>query len=433
MCAKSPVDTLIETVVETGLCTRCGTCVGACPAGNLVIDDPAGSCLPSERGRCTSCGLCLSACPGASVDFAPLEKGHFGDAPSGRLLGVVRDAWLAHAAEGGTRRVGSSGGVVTAMLLDLFERGETNGALVFAPHEKEPWRGWGRVASKAADIAEAAQSRYHLSPHNTVLAELGGLQGGYAYVGLPCQIHGLRKLESAGWRPNVRISPVIGIYCGNNLYFDATRAILRKLGIGRTADLAALSYREGAWPGSVTARTVDGRVRSISKLDFNQVIPFYVNRRCLFCVDLTSELADISVGDGWAKEGSDSGWSVVLARTEYGERIFNRAVAEGSIVAERITIGDAERMHSHAFDLKKTGAFLRLGLWSGWGCAVPRYDRSTPRAGLGRRMLEVPVSLQFALASSRVGRALFAALPARPAGRLFRLLRTLWMRATSHR
>jgi len=113
MCAKSPVDTLIETVVETGLCTRCGTCVGACPAGNLVIDDPAGSCLPSERGLCTSCGLCLSACPGASVDFAPLEKSHFGDAPSGRLLGVVRDAWLAHAAEAGTRRVGSSGGVVT--------------------------------------------------------------------------------------------------------------------------------------------------------------------------------------------------------------------------------------------------------------------------------------------------------------------------------
>jgi coenzyme F420 hydrogenase subunit beta len=433
MSAISPVDTLIETVIETGLCTRCGTCVGACPSGNLRIDDPSGSCLPEDHGRCTSCGLCLAACPGASVDFAPLEKSLFGDAVSGRLLGVVRGAWLAHAAEAGTRQAGSSGGVVTAMLLDLLARGETNGALIFGPHEKEPWRGWGRVASKASDIAEAAQSRYHLSPQNTVLAELGALHGNYAYVGLPCQIHGLRKLEAAGWRPSVRISPVIGIYCGNNLYFDATRAILKKLGIGRTADLAALSYREGAWPGSFTARTVDGRVRSISKLDFNQVIPFYVNRRCLFCVDLASELADLSVGDGWAMEGRDGGWSVVLVRTEYGERIFNRAVVEGSIVAERITIGDAERMHSHAFDLKKTGAFLRLGLWRGWGSAVPRYDRSTPRAGLARRMLEVPVSLQFALASSRLGRALFAVLPARPIGRLFRLVRTLWMRWTSRR
>ncbi|MGD1048873.1 MAG: Coenzyme F420 hydrogenase/dehydrogenase, beta subunit C-terminal domain [Candidatus Krumholzibacteriaceae bacterium] len=433
MSVKSPVDTLLETVIETGLCTRCGTCVGACPSGNLVIADPVGACLPSERGRCASCGLCLSACPGASVDFAPLEKSLFGEAPSSRFLGVVRGAWLAHAAEARTRRAGSSGGVVTAMLIDLLARGETNGALVFAPHEKEPWRGWGRVASRAADIAAAAQSRYHLSPHNTVLADLGGLQGDYAYVGLPCQIHGLRKLESAGWHSSARISPVIGIYCGNNLYFDGTRAILRKLGIGRTADLAALSYREGAWPGSLTARTVDGRVRSISKLDFNQVIPFYVNRRCLFCVDLTSELADLSVGDGWAKEGRDGGWSVVLVRSEHGERIFDRAVVEGSIVAERITIEEAEEMHAHAFDLKKTGAFLRLRLWSGWGFAVPRYDRPTRRAGLARRMLEVPVSLQFAFASSRAGRALFAILPVRPVGRLFRLLRTLWMRSASRR
>jgi coenzyme F420 hydrogenase subunit beta len=435
MSAKLPVEILIETVVNAGLCTRCGTCVGACPAGNIAIEDPLGACLPAAAEACTSCGLCLECCPGASVDFEPLEKALFGNAVPNRLLGVVRGAYLAHASDAAVRRRGSSGGVVTAMLLDLVGRGESRGAVLFGPHREEPWRGWGRIASSAEEIAAAAQSRYHLSPLNTALGEMPDAKGDYAYAGLPCQIHGLRKLQAAGWRrAGFGISPIIGIYCGNNLYYEATRVMLRKLGVNRLEDVAALSYREGAWPGSFAARTADGVVRSISKLDFNQVIPFYINRRCLFCVDLANELADLSVGDGWAKEGSGTeGWSVVLVRTETGERLFDRAVRSRVIEAEPITVEAAERMHSHAFDLKKTGSFLRLRLWRGWGCAVPRYDRSGPRATAGRRLFELLLSLQFAVASSWAGRAVYRALPARALGGLFRLLRKRWMRSTARR
>jgi coenzyme F420 hydrogenase subunit beta len=435
MSAKLPVEILIETVVETGLCARCGTCVGACSANNLAMEDPLGACLAAAADTCTSCGLCLECCPGASVDFAPLEKALFGDAAPNRLLGVVRGAYLAHASDAVIRRKGSSGGVVTAMLLDLVGRGEAKGAVLFAPHRKEPWRGWGRIASSAEEIVAAAQSRYHLSPLNTALGEIPGPGGDYAYAGLPCQIHGLRKLQAAGWkRAGLRLSPIIGIYCGNNLYYEATRVMLRKLGVKRPEDLAELSYREGAWPGSFAARTADGAVRAISKLDFNQVIPFYINRRCLFCVDLTNELADLSVGDGWAKEGSGGdGWSVVLIRTETGERAFDRAVRSGVIESEPITLDAAERMHSHAFDLKKTGSFLRLRLWSGWGCAVPRYDRWGPRATAGRQLFELVLSLQFAVASSWAGRAVFRVLPARALGGFFRFLRKRWMRSTARR
>ena len=352
-----------------------------------------------------------------------------------RLLGVVRGAYLAHASDAGIRRKGSSGGVVTAMLLDLVGRGESSGAAVFGPHREEPWRGWGGIASGPEEIVAASQSRYHLSPLNTVLREIGGLKGECAYVGIPCQIHGLRKLQAAGWgESGFRLSPVIGIYCGNNLYYEATRVMLRKLGVRRPEDVAALSYREGAWPGSFAARDVGGEVRSISKLDFNQVIPFYINRRCLFCIDLANELADLSVGDGWAKEGAGGdGWSIVLVRTETGERLFERAVRSGVVQAERISIEEAERMHSHAFDLKKTGSFLRLRLWRGWGCAVPKYDRPGPRAKVGRRAFELVLSLQFAVASSWAGRAVFRVLPVRALGAFFRFLRTRWMRSTAPR
>lgn len=432
MSAPRPVDTLIERVVRRGLCARCGSCVAACPAGVLSIRDPLGDCLPAAGEGCTACGMCLAACPGDQMLFEPFERELFGGAAADAHLGSFRTIRLAHAADPAVRRAGASGGVVTALLLDLLARGETRGAVVFGPHVREPWRGTGRIARTREDILAAAQSRYHLSPLNEALAGRGVGAEPLAYVGLPCQVHGLRRLARAGWKGAAGLDPVIGIYCGNNLYYGATRAILRKLGIRGLEEIAYLAYREGKWPGSFLVRARDGRERSIPKLHFNQAIPFYVNRRCLFCVDLANELADVSVGDGWAREGEGGeGWSIVIARSERGERLVERAIAGGALAAERIDAAAAARMHAHAFDLKKRGAFLRLALWARFGCAVPRYDRRPPRVGAGRRLAEALVSAQFAFCSSAAGRALFAVLPLGAAGRLFALARSVWMRGAA--
>lgn len=431
MSAPLPCEILIETVVEAGLCARCGTCVGACPAGNLSITDPTGSCLPEAGDRCISCGTCLDACPGGAVQFRPHEQDISGDGIYSPLLGVVRSSYLAHAVDTGIRGAGSSGGVVTALLLNLVGCGEVDGALLFAKDEKEPLRGWGRIVDDEKGIRGAAQSRYHLSPMNTALEEINQREGMFAYVGLPCHVHGLRKLESAGWSPRGSIDPVIGIYCGNNLYFEATRAMLAKLGVRHLDNVASLSYREGHWPGFFSVKTKDGRIRRISKLGFNQAITFYVNRRCLFCIDLTNELADISIGDGWGKEGSnDGGWAVVLVRTERGERLLRGALESKAVHTEEISIAEAEKMHAHGFDLKKKGAFIRLKLWKKFGVPVPSYDRDFPAVSAARKVWELVVSLQFLICSTRFGRFVFGLLPAGLLGSLFRGLRRIWIDIT---
>ncbi|MBN1163710.1 MAG: Coenzyme F420 hydrogenase/dehydrogenase, beta subunit C-terminal domain [Candidatus Krumholzibacteriota bacterium] len=429
MSAPLPCEILLETVVSRGLCTRCGTCVGACPRGNLRMADILGDCLPVAGADCDSCGLCVRSCPGGTVNFKALGEMLFAGEKSDFLLGVVKKAYLAHARDSRIRERGASGGVVTALLLSLLEEGKIKGALLYSPQEGEPWRGRGIIAETADEIARAAQSRYQLSPLNAVLGEMAGREGPYAMVGLPCHLHGLMKLKNAGWNSPVSLEPLIGIYCGNNLYFQATRTMLRKMGVGSLEDIEKLSYREGKWPGSFTVKTRDGNFRRISKLDFNQAIPFYINRRCLFCVDLTNELTDISVGDGWDKEGGEEeGWSVVLTRTGKGERIVREAAAAGIIHLEEIDPARAARMHAHAFDLKKTGAFIRLGLWKKWGFSVARYDISPPPVKIGRKIMEVVISLQFIICSSGPGRFLFRLLPVGALGYFFRQLRKSWIK-----
>jgi coenzyme F420 hydrogenase subunit beta len=47
----------------------------------------------------------------------------------------------------------------------------------------------------------------------------------------------------------------------------------------------------------------------------------YVSGPCRYCIDYTSEFADISIG----AIGSPDGWNTVIVRTEVGESLFENA------------------------------------------------------------------------------------------------------------
>ena len=44
------------------LCTGCGACLSACPAGAIAFADPAGP-VRNDRTKCTGCGSCVGICP----------------------------------------------------------------------------------------------------------------------------------------------------------------------------------------------------------------------------------------------------------------------------------------------------------------------------------------------------------------------------------
>lgn len=51
--------------VNTAVCTRCGTCVKACPVGNVAIDE---SGTPRWHHRCELCLACIHACPQRAIE-----------------------------------------------------------------------------------------------------------------------------------------------------------------------------------------------------------------------------------------------------------------------------------------------------------------------------------------------------------------------------
>ncbi len=47
-------------VVDPALCTGCGACIAACPAGAITFD---GDCARIDADLCTGCGTCVDECP----------------------------------------------------------------------------------------------------------------------------------------------------------------------------------------------------------------------------------------------------------------------------------------------------------------------------------------------------------------------------------
>ena len=432
MQQKRDFASLQAQVIDPGLCTRCGGCVGVCPDDALEFDDVLGDCLPQQKGACSDCGLCHTACSGSEVIFSQLNQQVFGRQPANMLLGNFENLFVGHAAEGEVRRRGASGGIITAVLCYLLEKAEIDGAIVLGMEEGEPWKAKVQIARTPEEIQNAAQSKYSLSPVNTIFRELEQVEGRFAYVGLPCQVHSLRKLQAAGHPATAKITLVIGSYCGTILQFDAVRSFLRNNGVRDIAQVADLQYRAGEWPGQMQVTLKSGDVIALKKFYANYLIPFFMADRCKLCTDLANEFADIACGDAWAPvyEERGLGWSLVMGRTEQGAGLLARMAEEGALTLQPLAEEDAIGMHSHMLDFKKRGAFLRMDRRRRRRQPVPDYGFWPDAIPVQRRIFEAVLGVIFWLCSLRPSKWLVEIFPVKITGQLFEQARLTWKRLT---
>ena len=231
-------------------------------------------------------------------------------------------------------------------------------------------------------------------------------------MGLPCEIEALRKTQAVAPSLVQNIILLIGLYCGSNLFYEATCSLLKRFGIQDYAQITSLQYRDGTWPGNLRVDLVGGQSFSMSKDAFNYLTFFYCPERCMICADPMSEFADISVGDGWAYENVDEqGWSVVLTRTETGQNYLDKAWSNGLLHLEEITEYQVAQMHSHTLSNKKVGSFVRMQYRHLRGLRVPDYGLEPPAVGLPRWTVELIVMVAIWICSWHISKNLIDHIP----------------------
>jgi coenzyme F420 hydrogenase subunit beta len=336
-------------------------------------------------------------------------------------VGHYRGLYVARANSEEIRHQAASGGVVTALLVHLLSEKRIDGALGVTMEQDRPWRCRPAVLRSTEEIIEAAQSKYSLVSLGALLRSARREGGPLALVGLPCHVHGLRRLQRIGsYRESFPL--VIGLFCGFNLQPAATQHLIHKVGF-ETRQVSSLQYRGGPWPGGLAIETVDSQRRLVPKDSYGYVNLMYTPRRCLVCPDLTNELADLSVGDTWLREYA-GGWSTVICRSPQGEELLNEAVDAGVLSKQEITREQLQRSHAHLFAYKKEGYFVRR-----WWLGVPLHFRvQAPSVSVLRWFQQSLLLALILMLSHPVVRGAIQRLPLSWLGRLSRAGR----RAATH-
>ena len=409
----------LSRIVDGGLCHRCGSCVGICPTGVLALDREE---YPKVQNlsACTDCDLCVKVCPGDEFPYEEAYEKQFGVKPDiTDTHGFFRKAVLAHAHEDFLREHSTSGGLVTALLIDLMKRGDIDGAVVIASDEDALWKGKPMIARTEDELRAATKSKYAISPTNSVFQEILQVPGKYALVGLPCQIHGFVKAAELDPRLAERVVLTIGLFCHAAIEHEAFQVIWESLG-ERGSTAKKFVSRIGKHPGAPHIELEDGSLypvyfgdkrgfRPSSMEVINILYRLYTPSRCLTCFDALSEFADISVGDPWMAPPDEKidfhdGYSFGLIRTERGQAIYDRAVSEKKLVEFSLTEKEARSCNRQMATEKKWRAFRVIETQRRQGKSIPSYG--DPTATLPRHS-----GLQFAETEGNMLTHIFCFLP----------------------
>lgn len=420
---------LFKKIIRNNLCNRCGTCVGL-SEGKIIFDNKTGDYLPKIVERIASGEIekILEACSGWAFDFPKYRNLLYGKSFFHTYLGPYKGIFIGYSNDSFIRRNSASGGILSSVLIWLLENKRIDGAVVLKMSDKTPWLTEPVIATTKQDILDAAQSKYIISSTNEILPELRKFSGNLAYVGLPGQVQSVRKLQLSDNTAVKNIKYIFGPFYGNTLHFSSITSLLRSYGIKDYTKIKKLYFRYGDWPGNMRIELNDNRIIELKKFYANYLIPSHILKNSLLCTDFTNEFTDISGGDAWAPkyEERGKGFSLVIPRTDQGLEILTKMETEGFISLDKIDVDEAIKMHSHGYDLKKRGTFIRLRFRKLFGRMNPDYGYKLKGFPFLRYLMEIFIDFLFFLLRTRLSRWLIAKIPPKIIGSLFERTRKFW-------
>jgi coenzyme F420 hydrogenase subunit beta len=329
---------LYEEVVTTGLCTGCAGCVVACPHDVIGyrheekqyrpfhLEEELGpaDCVHGQKG-CTSC---TRACPRFRSWEVEADVHLFGQPRQpDEMYGQWRQLLLCRTADERLAEVGQDGGFVSAMLVWLFEHDYIDGALTSFLDPPDPdgglsWRAKPGLARNRDDVIASAGSRYTYSANTLALKQAEEEQiRRLALVGMSCQTSVLPVM----WTRRVgKVSRPflfnIGLLCSKT-FDDAIFAELFEAKYGlKKSEMVKMNIK-----GVFQIWMRDGSYHEIDLKECHA----WTREGCKLCPDFAAEHADISTGG----IGEDNAWTLCVVRTELGEEVMSRMIADGSVIA----------------------------------------------------------------------------------------------------
>ncbi|SMP59327.1 Coenzyme F420-reducing hydrogenase, beta subunit [Desulfonatronum zhilinae] len=215
---------LLEEYQPEQLCRRCGGCVTYCKSMkyDAIEFDVNGYPSFSEKTRCIECGICYAICSANELLNEKIRGMVSWEEPSGRVM----SAGIYKASDSELQKKDIKSGALTALLLHMMDAGFIDGVIVPSEHNKKKSP---VTAYNSEDILNLSDrinnptlgsmlygfqpnlSDEHALEKKSTTSSNGSKRLGF--VGKPCQVLSLRKMEYLGLMPSEHFSIKIGVFC----------------------------------------------------------------------------------------------------------------------------------------------------------------------------------------------------------------------------
>ncbi|MDC3312002.1 Coenzyme F420 hydrogenase/dehydrogenase, beta subunit C-terminal domain [Alphaproteobacteria bacterium] len=410
----------------------------------------------TEIVNCIGCGLCSSLkgnplkyckntgtlnpfglervevdvyCP-LLVDYKELYKDFFNKEMSNKQMGQTLDITISNSKDPVKRLNGASGGVITEIFSYLLRTNKVDAVIgAFQPQTDDFRRVYPKIITDPDELEILSGSIYITVPMLQVLSSLDpNLK--YAISLVPEQTAVIRRLQLDGNQKANSIKFVAGLMTGTTLKSESIDFLLRRERLSGKS-ISFFKWRYGNWPGKLRIGFSDGSSFEQDKIYYNFLIPSFIAPHSLSSHDFYNEFADVCVGDAWDDEleKRKKGISLLITRTKIGQSILQEMVEDKLIETKTIPEDYAIKMHSHMYEFKKRGSFIRTRIIKN---NLPFFNHGYEILEISNARIRIESVLKviFAFSQSRFYLLILSIIPLNFTGAIFNFLRLTWKNKT---
>jgi coenzyme F420 hydrogenase subunit beta len=234
-------------------------------------------------------------------------------------FGIWRQVHIAKSTDSRVLNVCQDGGAVTALLLHALERKRIDGAVLSGVSSQKPFLPSPKLALTSEEILRCAGTRYTCSPNLLALPQIAKEgKRSVAFVGTPCQIQTVRKMQMLRMKLAAPLKLLIGLMCSECFSYEG----LIKKHIGEELGFDLSQIQSMNIKGKIIVKLKSGSATTIPLPEVKK----YAQKSCALCRDFSSEVADLSAG-GLGLQG----WTCIITRTTEGENLFKSAQETGLV------------------------------------------------------------------------------------------------------
>lgn len=360
----------IEDIVKNNLCVGCGLCISESKTSKMKWDEN-GFLVPDLDHSFTE--KAVKVCP--SNPFPDKEVGDedviaeqvFANASNFDFeIGRFESTYIGYSHA--YRNTSSSGGIATFIFEQLLLKGIVDHLFIVKEIDGSYGYQWFNTVEQISNISK---TRYIPVTLEQLFKEIDAKQGKVAVSGVGCFIKAIRLKQHYYPIYKEKIPFLIGIICGGLKSNFFTQYLAQHTGIigaykkqeYRIKDekSTAINYSFGAFNDANEFFQV-----KMPTLGDMWGTGFFKANACDFCDDVTTELADISLGDAWLPEYMKDGLgnSIIITRSKLADQLVlagmdNKELAASPVSKKKVILSQKSsflhRQDSIHFRIKSSG------------------------------------------------------------------------------